>query len=49
MVLNALFQRDRHDNQDQTDVFFSRVSEEQAVKAQPYSGKGGREQQLICI
>ncbi len=29
-------------------MFFSRVSEEQAV-AQPYSGKGGREKQLICI
>ncbi len=27
-------------------MFFSRVSEERAVKAQPYSGKGGGEQPL---
>ncbi len=38
----------RHDNQNQTDIF-SRVSEVWAVKAQFYSGKGGREQPLICI
>ncbi len=32
-------------------MFFSRVSEVLAVKAQPYSGKegGGGKQQLICI
>ncbi len=30
-------------------MFFGRISEVQAVKAQPYSGKGGEEQQLICI
>ncbi len=30
-------------------MFFSRVFEVRAVKAQPYSGKGGGEQQLICI
>ncbi len=30
-------------------MFFSRVYGEQAVKAQLYSGKGGGEQQLICI
>ncbi len=36
------------DNQNQT-IVFSRVSEVRAVKAQPYSGKGGGEQQLVCI
>ncbi len=30
-------------------MFFVRVSEVWAVKAQPFSGKGGGEQQLICI
>ncbi len=30
-------------------MFFGRVSETQAVKAQLYSEKGDREQQLICI
>ncbi len=30
-------------------MFFGRVSEVPAVKAQPCSGKGGGEQQLICI
>ncbi len=30
-------------------MFFDRVSEVRAVKAQPYSGKGGRERQLIRI
>ncbi len=30
-------------------MFFSRVSEVPAVKAQPSSGKGGGGQQLICI
>ncbi len=30
-------------------MFFSRVSEVWAVKAQLYSGKGGGEQQLIFI
>ncbi len=30
-------------------MIFGRGSEVQDVKAQPYSGKGGREQQLICI
>jgi len=28
-------------------MFFSRVSEERAVKSQPYPGKGGGEQQLM--
>ncbi len=42
------FQRDRHDNQNQTDIFWQK-SEVRAVKAQSYSGKGGGEQQLICI
>ncbi len=30
-------------------MIFDRISKVRAVKAQPYSGKGGREQQLICI
>ncbi len=30
-------------------MIFVRVFEVWTVKAQPYSGKGGREQQLICI
>ncbi len=45
---NALFQHDKHNNQNQTDVFWP-SSEVGAVKAQLYSGKGGGEQQLICI
>ncbi len=30
-------------------MFFSRVSEIRVEKSQPYSGKGGGEQQLFCI
>jgi len=38
------------DNQNKTDVLvFGRISEAQAVKALPFSGKRGGEQQLICI
>jgi len=42
---------DRDYNQKQTDVLFvvGRVSEAQTVKALSSSGKGGGEQQLICI
>ncbi len=30
-------------------MFFGRISDLRAVKAQPHSGKGGGEQQCICI
>ncbi len=37
------------DNQNQTDGFFSSISDVPALKELSYSGEVGKEHQLICI